>query len=305
VDAADEGGAMSDRARVLMASLALLLASTTSAVADWSLDDNVLAYRLYAEGRYEDAAEVFTDPAWKGIALYRSSQWWRAAEAFVRSDDPLSAYNLGNCYVQLGYHALALDAYLRALAGDPTLEDARHNADLMRQVLAAEDEGRERSGRRDAEEEIDRLDTESEEEPPGRGGGGDRDSEAGTGDERERGARAAPSSPGDAPMDETGVERDGTPPGDEDQDGAGGAVRGASAEPDDAGRASGTSESDTIGEHSDAAGSRAALESAQATEQWLNRIRHDPARFLDKRIRLEMARRRAAGQAAPAGGSGW
>jgi len=288
-----------------MTSAALLLLPATSVVADWSVDENVLAHRLYAEGRYADAAEIFSDPAWKGIALYRSEQWWRAAEAFVRSDDPLSAYNLGNSYVQLGYHALALDAYLRALAADPTLDDAQHNADLMRQVLAAEDENNQRGGQRDAEDEIDRLGTQNEDEPPGGGGGGDRDSEAGAGDEGERGEATKQASPSDVPMDETGGDGEKTPPADDEQDGAGGAVRGAPAEPNEASRASGSSESDTAGDRTDATGARAALESAQATEQWLNRIRHDPARFLDKRIRLEIARRRAAGQAAPAGGDGW
>ena len=58
-------------------------------------NDNILAHRLFEEGNYVQAGEIFTDPAWKGVALYRSSQWWRAAEAFVRANDAVSAYNLG------------------------------------------------------------------------------------------------------------------------------------------------------------------------------------------------------------------
>ena len=47
-------------------------------------DDNAVAYRLFEQKRYAEAAELFTDPAWKGVAMYRSDQYWRAAEAFVR-----------------------------------------------------------------------------------------------------------------------------------------------------------------------------------------------------------------------------
>ncbi len=273
--------------------------------ADWRIDEHVLAHRLYAEGRHGEAAEIFTDPAWKGVALYRSEQWWRAAEAFVRADDPVSAYNLGNCYVKLGYHALALDAYQRALTGDPTFEDARRNAELMRELLAVDDEAAERGGRRSPDDEIDRLENDDEDEAPGGGADGDGDADAGDGSEGERGEsndEPTPSGTDDASASgEPGFEeRDESGDGD-----TGDAVGGDAGAPEDGARPSGTAETEADGAPEDTVGLRAALEAEQATEQWLNRIRQDPARYLEKRIRLEMRRRRAAGQTAPAGGDGW
>jgi len=276
------------------------------------IDDNLLAHRLLLQGRAAEAAEIFTDPAWKGIALYRSEQWWRAAEAFVRADDPLSAYNLGNSYVQLGYYALALDAYQRALSGDPYLTDAAYNADLMRQLLASEGREERSAGRSGHENEIDRLDRDPEAPEPEGGKGEDDESSAPTEaqtpeadtDSGSQDGTATPDGVGDGGRTQGGgrsnehAERRG--------DGRGEAVGGRAGDPDDADRAGGGSESDApVSSDQEADGLRAQLEAEQADEQWLNRIQHDPVRFLDKRIRLEMRRRTAAGQSAPAGGDGW
>jgi len=47
--------------------LAWLLCLVSSRLsADWPIDDDIHAHRLYAEARYSEAAEIFTDPAWKG-----------------------------------------------------------------------------------------------------------------------------------------------------------------------------------------------------------------------------------------------
>jgi hypothetical protein len=54
-----------------------------------------------------------------------------------------------------------------------------------------------------------------------------------------------------------------------------------------------------------AVGARNRLETDQATEQWLNRIVDDPARFLKARIALESRRRAASGNQAPATSDPW
>jgi len=99
-------------------------------------DDDLLGYELYLRDDFGSAAEVFNDTAWRGVSLYRSGQWWRAAEAFVRGNDAPTFHNLGNTYVKMGYYALALEAYQQALRVDPSFEDAEFNAQLMKQLLA-------------------------------------------------------------------------------------------------------------------------------------------------------------------------
>ena len=289
---------------LFVAMTSLGLSPTTSVRA---VDDDLLAHRLYREGRYAEAAELFTDPAWKGIALYRAEQWWRAADAFVRADDARSAHNLGNAYVKLGYHELALDAYRRALALDPTLDDARHNADVMLKLLALGDDGQ-GGGRSPSENELDRVERERPDE------------------ERDEGSRAGESGAGESEREESGAgesagkeeESDGDEgtspdePGATDEerqaergDGEGGALGGTASASEASNRASGGAESDEASERSEAAGRRGDSEGEQATAQWLARIAHDPRRFLERRIALELRRRRAAGRAAPEGGDGW
>ena len=294
----------SKRCRIVTHCITLVLLLTFSGMT--KADDNVLAHRLFSEGKYAQAGEIFTDPAWKGVALYRSSQWWRAAEAFVRANDAVSVFNLGNSYVKLGYHALALDAYLQALSIDPTLEDASFNADIMRQLLAAEDDNKKRSGRNPEGEEIEKLDTDAEPDEQGEGQGGDEQSdvnETPTGKSEDPGAQTmGPQS--DAQSGKGAEASQQQSPNDENQDG-GGAVQGETSDKSEANRPSGGSETDTPADESQAAGMRASLEAEQATTQWLNRISHDSQLFLQRRIQLELKRRRAAGQSAPDGGSNW
>lgn len=269
-------------------------------------DDNVLAHRLFQDGKYAQAGEIFTDPAWKGVALYRSSQWWRAAEAFVRANDATSAYNLGNCYVKLGYYALALDAYLDALSINPNLVDASHNANIMRQLLAEADEEKQRGGRNPQGEEIEKIDTDGSPEEDGSGQGGNEQSnieETPTGKSDDPGTEAMGPQP-DAQAGDGGEASKQNQPQPESQEGSG-ALMGESDDVEAANRPSGGSESDTAADESQAAGTRTSLESEQATTQWLNQIQHDPQLFLQKRIKLELKRRSTAGQTAPQGGSSW
>jgi len=269
-------------------------------------DDNILAHELYSQGKYAKAAEIFTDPAWKGVALYRSEQWWRAAEAFVRANDAVSQFNLGNCYVQLGYYELALEAYMRALSIDSEFNDAKYNAELMRQLLAKQSE--EDSGQQalqSRQKEIDSVKSESDEQS-GNAGGGEEQSTPGdnkTGTEQESStvmkssADAQDESEGGNRSDQTTEQQTGEPGADN--------VQGITDNSEAQERPSGGSETESATAESQAAGLRAKIEHEQATEQWLNQINHDPNRFLQSRILLESERRQAAGQSAPAGGSAW
>ncbi|ASJ74253.1 tetratricopeptide repeat protein [Granulosicoccus antarcticus] len=281
----------------------LVLASAVPASAS---DDNLLAHRLFEQGDFVRAGEIFTDPAWKGVAFYRSEQWWRAAEAFVRADDPVSAFNLGNCYVQLGYLELALDAYQQALLLDSSLEAAADNAKLMRKLLAAEDKQKQQGGRQPSGEEIERLETQDETHERGSGEGGDEQSdisEAAPTEQSDEQGKQSMKSGEDAQTGQGGQASKQEHQAAEKQDG--GALKGESSDESPQNSASGEAESETLSDDSLAAGVRSTLETEQATTQWLNRISHDSALFLQRRIRLEQRRRLAAGQSAPAGGSSW
>ena len=269
-------------------------------------DDNLIAHRLLQQENYAEAAEIYTDPAWKGIALYQSNQWWRAAEAFVRANDHKSMHNLGNTYVKMGYYALALEAYQMALSMEPDFEDSLVNADLMRQILSLEQDESGQSELQRKGEEIDRVESDGQELPGGSSEeGSDKPQEpedngedrAGNTDDRGPApdAKAAGDS-AEAGSDKT-LEDDGSPEG--------GATKGTESEPVNENNASTGAEGKESASDAQAASIRARLEAKQANEQWLNQINHDEKKYLAKKIELEMQRRKAAGESAPQGGSSW
>jgi len=270
-------------------------------------DDNRIAYKLYTQERYAEAAEIFTDPAWKGVALFQSSQWWRAAETFVRVDNATAYYNLGNAYVRLGYYALALEAYVAAIAKQPDHEDAAFNAEIMRKLLAEDrDENQNAAALQQRSDAIDRVDSDADEsgqsqEEPEEDPAGDEeknsDREGATDSRGPSPTAIAAGDSGEAGSDET-LKDDGSPDG--------GSVKGTEAENQvSENNPSGGSEGKDTSNNSQAAATRARLEMEQANEQWLNQIQHDPIKYLKKRIALEVSRRRSAGEAAPEGGSQW
>lgn len=259
-------------------------------------NDNHLAYRLLRDGKPAQAAELFSDPAWKGVALYRAEQWWRAAQAFVRANNADALYNLGNVYVRLGYHALALESYLATLQMEPGHADAQFNANLVRQFLAKRETQKGQAGVTPRAREIDRLKKETERKEGTR-------SESGN-DPGNENARA----------DNTESNQDRQRQQQDEQAGGDGGNRNGSDQRLQAdapinnvqGRSSdramqndnhtaGGSRNMRDAKADPTAGKRVRLEQAQATEQWLNGIQDNPAAFLKRRIAQEMARRRAAG----------
>jgi len=267
-------------------------------------NDNQLAHRLFQEGKYAQAAEIFTDPAWKGVAMYRSEQWWRAAEAFVRANDAESHYNLGNCYVKLSYYELALEAYQRATSLDPTHEDAKFNAEIMLALLENDDNAEQAAGLMQPKE-LERIESDNEDEST-KASGGEKDNDSGESNQKEKdrdGTESADETVEKADQGKTGnsTKKSKKDPGNNGTS----EVKGVNEQHQEKAQASGKSDSENNSDESQASGLRNTLEAEQATEQWLNQIKHDPVRFLKKRIELETQRRAANGQAPPEGGSNW
>ncbi len=269
-------------------------------------DDNLIAHRLFLQENYAEAAEIYTNTAWKGIALFESDQWWRATEAFMRADDHKSLHNLGNTYVKMGYYALALEAYQMALAKQPDFEDADFNAEIMRKLLSLEQDESGQSTLPRKGEEIDRVESEGNEQPGGSSEEGtdqpqqeEKNGKDREGDTDDRGPAPEAKAAGDsseAGSDKT-LQDNGSPEG--------GATKGTESETVTENNPSTGAEGKDSHSDAQAASARANLEATQATEQWLNQINHDAKKYLRKKIELEIQRRKAAGESAPDGGSPW
>lgn len=120
--------------------LALLLMAGPGAVdaLDWDslwLRNDQQGRRAMEAQNYEQAAELFEDPAWKSSAQYRAGNYQGAFESLEGLNDIENHYNRGNSLARLGRYPEALAAYDKALAEAPDHADAQFNKELVEREL--------------------------------------------------------------------------------------------------------------------------------------------------------------------------
>lgn len=113
------------------AALALVIAPVCVALVLFG--PQIAAHALLSLGLPSSAARLFGDPAWKGAALYADGRWNDAADAFAQ--DWASAYNLGNALARAGRYEEAIAAFDRALAVNADDVDAAFNKSLLEAAL--------------------------------------------------------------------------------------------------------------------------------------------------------------------------
>lgn len=188
----------------------------------------------------------------------------------------------------------------------PDFTDAQFNADIMRKLLSQEEDQQGQSALQRRGEEIDRVESEGDEQPGGSSEDGvdkpdenedsGEDREGGTDDRGPTPQATAAGDSGEAGSDKT-KQDDGSPEG--------GTTKGTESESQSENNPSTGAEGKDTANDAQAASVRAAIESEQANEQWLNQINHDAEKYLRRKIELELARRKAAGESAPEGGNLW
>lgn len=106
---------------------------------------------LFEHGRYNEAANTFVDPMWRGVAQTRADDFKAAEQTFAGIDTPDGAYDQANALVMLGKYQQAVARYDRALelrSGWQEAENNRHIAELRAKQLQAPggDAGDQREG---------------------------------------------------------------------------------------------------------------------------------------------------------------
>lgn len=106
---------------------------------------------LYRENQLDTAARTFENPDWRATADYRAGRFSEAAKRFdpsqegVRKDSSALSqahrhYNHGHALARSGDLQQAIDAYDRALALQPAMENARSARELVSQLLKRQQE---------------------------------------------------------------------------------------------------------------------------------------------------------------------
>jgi Ca-activated chloride channel homolog len=92
---------------------------------------------LLERGEAARAAGLFTDPLWRGVALYRAGDYEGAAASFAARDTAEAAFDRGNALMMLpqGWNR-AIPAYDRALQLRPGFQEASENRAVAEAFLA-------------------------------------------------------------------------------------------------------------------------------------------------------------------------
>lgn len=123
-------------AATLAALLALLiLRNPGDSLLDLWLTPDQQGRLLFERKQYQAAADRFEDPAWQGMAHYRTGQYLDAADAFARQGDATAFFNRGNAFLKGFEYRKAIVAYEQAVSDAPEWTEARENLELARYTL--------------------------------------------------------------------------------------------------------------------------------------------------------------------------
>ncbi len=119
---------------VAFAAIGVLSVRAENPISVW-LTPNQQGRLAYENVEWANAAELFEDPTWKGVALYSTGQYEAAAETFGRIPAAVGFYNRGNSLMKSFDYGKAINAYELAVVEEPDWPEAVANLELARYVL--------------------------------------------------------------------------------------------------------------------------------------------------------------------------
>ena len=293
---------------------------------EWWYRPDQQGTRAMEQNNPQQAATLFEDPSWKGVANYRSGNFQEAIENFSHDESPDGHFNRGNALARSGQLQEALQAYQTVLHQVPTHEDARHNYELIEKLLKQQESQSQSDSKGDRSQDGQSSESEQSKGEQSQKGREQQNSEQQLGDsDSEASAQSDASSQdpvGESSQDvEQGKSQPASGSSDEQQELNSKLAQQQSLENDrgedeeesqSAGAVSPEAEKDPgDGEQKSMTAARLSkeekteLESQQAMEQWLRRIPDDPGGLLRRKFQLEHRRRQEAGQLNASGGKTW
>ena len=233
---------------------------------DLWLNKDQQAQQALEGGSPADAAALFDDTEWRGVARYQAGDYTGSAAEFAESGDTRNLYNLGNAMAQQGEFDAAIDAYEQVLEMEPSNEDAKYNLDLVESIKDQQEQEQQSQG----------DDQQSTENPGGEGqesdGESQQDQEGSEGSSESQQSQESDSSQrGEEEMSE------------EDLKALQEELQRAAEEAEQGEQPQQLSEAEL-------AELRQQQEQQQALEQWLRRIPDDPGGLLRRKFRYQYQR---------------
>jgi Ca-activated chloride channel family protein len=256
----------------------------------WARPDQQ-AIKALEQNNPKEAAGLFEQTDWKGIAHYRAGDYEQAEQDFSGIDSSEARYNRGNALAKLGKYQEAIASYQAAITQQPGHEDAKHNLDVLKKML--EDQQSQSSQDKDSESSGDNQQA------------GDQGSQ-----DKQSQRQGTEKNDQDETSEQSSAKQDSN-----DKEAGDSSQRKQSQleqmEPSDAVQPSSSDdekEADLQKQMASAPqpeGMDDDKKSEQALQQWLRRIPDDPGGLLRRKILLEHRRRLEAGTAVDASGRPW
>jgi Ca-activated chloride channel family protein len=133
---------------------------------DLWLTKNQQGQASFKQEQFDNAAQQFKDPSWKGASHYRNGNYQDAVDEFSKLDTPDAHYNRGNALAQLGELDAAIEAYDQTLSQQPEHEDAIANKALLEQQKQQQDQQQEQDSE-SSDENQEQSDSEQQDQESG------------------------------------------------------------------------------------------------------------------------------------------
>jgi Ca-activated chloride channel family protein len=130
---------------------------TVDRVAAWFLTADQRGRLAFEAERYEEAAETFEDPMWKGYALYFLGHYDEAAATYARLTTADAAVGEGLALVKARKYRPGINAFEKALERDPNHVQAAHDVEIARAILGYLEALREATGTEEGSEGADEI----------------------------------------------------------------------------------------------------------------------------------------------------
>ena len=114
-------------------------------IVDWFLTPDQQGRLAFERKDFEQAAELFTDPVWRGYAFYRAGRYEEAVEVLNRVETAEAAFIQGMANIKSRSYRDGVRAFQKTLERDPSFPNAAENLVVAKEIVEYVETAREQS----------------------------------------------------------------------------------------------------------------------------------------------------------------